>query len=323
VWNGVVDANSKNAKMMYKHGRYAIAMAADGAIKVRPDEFLSMYSAAIHDDFCRVHDFGRLTEHGLQRIVNPNVLEAGETLYHLPTHAMWRGAQSYATHFAPPMRDAYKTELVMSALRLQFRLVDSMWDLIGNWITDVGYDNNAASTTEIVAEMAEWAGRDAMARSSSCPLIVVAGTLAVDGTLPPITQARTARVPWLELVSIAHALTAWTFDDPAPRFPTQRIRLARSEGHVDSVSACQIAWRAASMATLAKLHNLIAIGIHGDDLRALYCRAFGDERQDFCKTVVTALSQTLGPRLGRSPLQAEIGLLRGFSYPTGSEFTHT
>jgi hypothetical protein len=74
--------------MLYKSkdGRFQVEIAADGALRVKNGDWLSKYSAAIHDDYSHVHEFARKSQTGqLVPIANPNLIYPGETLYHLPT----------------------------------------------------------------------------------------------------------------------------------------------------------------------------------------------------------------------------------------------
>src|SRR5262249_9074852 len=71
----------------YTNWRYRVTMRHDGAIQVRPGDWLSKYSAAIYNDFTHVHEFARMDKSGsLKPIHNLNLILAGETIYHVPTY---------------------------------------------------------------------------------------------------------------------------------------------------------------------------------------------------------------------------------------------
>ena len=71
----------------YTNRRYSLPMRYDGAIRVKHGDWLSKYSAALHNDFTRVHEYGRIGNFGqLSPIRDINLIYAGETIYHLPTY---------------------------------------------------------------------------------------------------------------------------------------------------------------------------------------------------------------------------------------------
>jgi hypothetical protein len=77
----------------HSYGSFSVTVAADGAIKVRPGDWLSKYSQALHNgDVTRISEYARMSGGKLVAIDNPDLILAGETLYHLPTHAYHQAA---------------------------------------------------------------------------------------------------------------------------------------------------------------------------------------------------------------------------------------
>ena len=77
---------------VYSNGGHTVTVADDGAIVVKPGDWLSKYSMAIHRDFNHVNEFGRKTpapSGPVKPVQNVDQISAGETLYHLPTHREW------------------------------------------------------------------------------------------------------------------------------------------------------------------------------------------------------------------------------------------
>jgi len=60
--------------MLYRNGRYSVEVGSDGAIKVRPGDWLSKYSAAMFNTFGRVNEFGRMGRFGVEPIQNVNLI---------------------------------------------------------------------------------------------------------------------------------------------------------------------------------------------------------------------------------------------------------
>ena len=67
----------------FQNGPYRVQMGMDGAILVRPGDWLSKISAAVYGDYFQWNKFGRPDgPKRLKAIKNPNLIYAGETIYH-------------------------------------------------------------------------------------------------------------------------------------------------------------------------------------------------------------------------------------------------
>lgn len=76
----------------YSHGGNSVTIADDGAIQVKPGDWLSKYSMAIHHDLTHVNEYGRLNGGAnVIPVADANLIRAGETLYHIPTRQKWNG----------------------------------------------------------------------------------------------------------------------------------------------------------------------------------------------------------------------------------------
>lgn len=94
----------------HRHGPHRVSIGPDGKVVVRPGDWLSGYSAAVHrGDTTRVHEYGRLTGGRMVPIADVNRIAAGETIYHVPTYE-----QSKA---APPPEPAVRTEPLPAEFR--------------------------------------------------------------------------------------------------------------------------------------------------------------------------------------------------------------
>ena len=73
----------------YTNWRYSVTLQMpDGAIEVKHGDWLAKYSAAMYNDFTRIHEFGRMDKSGsVEKILNVNHIFAGEIVYHIPTYS--------------------------------------------------------------------------------------------------------------------------------------------------------------------------------------------------------------------------------------------
>ncbi len=76
-----------------RSGKYHVRVEDNGAIHVGPGDWLSKYSAAIHDgDVTQIREFARMGPDGrLRPIRNVDLIYAGETIYHIPTYCAHTG----------------------------------------------------------------------------------------------------------------------------------------------------------------------------------------------------------------------------------------
>jgi hypothetical protein len=71
---------------IYMHKDYSVAVEEDGSILVQKGDWLSKYSAAIHNgDSTKTNEFGRM-KHGVVEKIKGKDIEEGETIYHIPTY---------------------------------------------------------------------------------------------------------------------------------------------------------------------------------------------------------------------------------------------
>jgi hypothetical protein len=71
--------------MLYHKGQYRVDIAPNGAIRVKPGDWLSKYSYAMYGNFNHCDEFGRMAGGVVAPCADPNVIHPGETLYHIPT----------------------------------------------------------------------------------------------------------------------------------------------------------------------------------------------------------------------------------------------
>jgi hypothetical protein len=83
----------------YSHGGHSLVLAKDGGIKVEKGDTVSGYSACLYRDLLvGWEEYGKATGGAVKPLDDPNLITAGDTIYHIPT---WQ-----AVH--PPVNDQYK-----------------------------------------------------------------------------------------------------------------------------------------------------------------------------------------------------------------------
>ncbi|MFT7640306.1 MAG: hypothetical protein ACI9G1_002047 [Pirellulaceae bacterium] len=79
----------------YASAGYSVTVEKDGAIKVKPNDWISKYSKCLYGDaMVGWSDFGRMTGGSVSPLADPNSICAGETLYHIPTYTKNTGRPS-------------------------------------------------------------------------------------------------------------------------------------------------------------------------------------------------------------------------------------
>jgi hypothetical protein len=292
--------------MVYRNGQYSVEVGPDGAIKVRPGDWLSKYSAAMFNTFWRVNEFGRMGRFGVEPIQNVNLINAGETIYHIPTYLKSKPSGTQSTRPpAPPMVDSAKKELIKGTLASDFNLRGERLAVLGKAIDIIGYADNALSLAEVAGLIAEGTVMSGVA----------AGTSIVSAILFPIGATIELMNDWeagqrlAGMVAVAYTVTAWAFDDPIPGLPPRVQQNIKASGLGNEIPAYQQAWKDASGATLKSLAEMIAKkpGVSKQSFQVLF-RAIGDDNRQ-------ALSKALIKGFEKNVNGVEKEILRTYDYP--------
>jgi len=194
----------RNSKT-YTHGPYSVTIGEDGRLHVAPRDWLTKYSAAIHDDYWHIFEFARPGPTGPEPIMNYNLIRAGETLIHLPTY------RAFNRQPAPPPKnitDAEKKRITVEALKHDFNVPGNYWDFLGVAADYVGYASQGA---EFLAIMVKLLGGAADA------LGLIAVPFEIIGNTIDWANAGDAGVRLYGLRAVAYAITAFAFDEPIPQ----------------------------------------------------------------------------------------------------------
>ena len=222
--------------MLYENGPYRVEVGPHGAISVRGGDWLSKYSAAIHNDFLHIHDFARKTRSGPPvPIGNLNMIYAGEILYYLPTYYGTIGSSEIISKppaLRPHLTEKQKKKLIEDCLKRDYDLSGDRWKPLDVAISIVGHTENAITLAEIAGMVAEGtAGAAALSALS----IANAFLFPIGGTIAIINGAEFGqRVTGMR--GAAYGTTAWAFGDPLPKMPAQfrqNILQAGSQWDVD------------------------------------------------------------------------------------------
>jgi hypothetical protein len=305
--------------MLYRtrNGRYQVNVATDGAIRVKPNDWLSKYSAAIHNNFTTVREYARKDRSGkLVPIQNLNLIYAGETLYHLPTYRQSReitfdeGAVIIG-RVGPSVTDLEKKKIIIETLKKDFDLKGDQLPIVSKVIDIIGYVDNAGSLAEVAGLLTEGsaaAGAATAVSWLSVALVPIGATIA-------IVNAGQTGLRHVGMRAIAYATTAWAFDDPIPA-PVAWIRPEISQSMIDrakredpssaatydraavadraNVSEYRKAWNDAARSAVANLDAaVVQKKVQKTNYQALY-RAIGENDKDkLAMTLMKGLEQQL------------------------------
>lgn len=242
----------------YRNGPYSVNVGPDGAIVVNPGDWLSKYSAAIHNDFIHVNEFARADAAGhLHAVDNVNLIRAGETLYHIPT-VMKTAKLALQIPKPPALPDAQQKQLILNTLAHDFRLDGDKMVTLKKVMDGVELGERAVTLAEIAGLVAEEGFISATGTVAGMLGTILAPVLG----LMMAGRASSANEHMAGLRGMSYAATAWAFNDPRPNelSPT----LANYLTLPGVIKSCEKAWREAVDQTYARMEHMA----RGDSRRA-------------------------------------------------------
>ncbi|HEY6943618.1 MAG TPA: hypothetical protein VI431_00655 [Candidatus Acidoferrum sp.] len=213
-----------------KNGRHQVEVAPDGAIRVKPGDWLSKYSAAIHNNYWTIHEFARKDRSGrFLPIANPNLIYAGETVYHLPTYHAHRKATPRAAvitfdtpleitaYRVAPLSEAEKKKKIAEHLEGEFHLRGENFEFVEKL---AHYTHTASEMGEIGECLASIFVHVPEAVETAVEGFSVVGALAFSVFAAiKVINAWEFGQRLTGLRAVAYGMTAWAFGDARPAPP--------------------------------------------------------------------------------------------------------
>ncbi len=286
---------------LFRNGRYSVEVASDGAIRVKPGDWISKYSAAIHNDFTHIHEYGRRGPQGeIIPVADPDRIRAGETLYHLPTRAKAQKPAPASLRTAPaasrtasarPLSRLQQKEVVKRILEQEFDLRGDRARVLSRAIDIVGYTDNAATLLEIAGLL----GRSALATAGAEALAIGSIVLFPVGAIISLINAAETGERMYGMRAIAYTTTAWAFGDAIPDKSSRIIENVKAGPHTpDTLRSYHKAWSEASKSAVRELEDTVRKLKTRSNSYQILLRALGeDNRQKLCRTLLDGFTPQL------------------------------
>jgi hypothetical protein len=225
----LLNMKGPNGETTYTDGTFSVTIESDGAIHVMPGDWLSKYSAAMYGNFAHIKEFARMDRSGkLMPIENVNRINAGETLYHVPTcrksHPRIQMdpilvVGNVASDDAPSEEELTEEQkkLLADALKAKYELAGET----GEWLVEVSHIVHGVDGAATIAEVAGLIAEGTALATGTGLLAVTAGLLVSIGAGISCLNAYETDLRITGVRGICYGLTAWAFDHPKPRCPQQ------------------------------------------------------------------------------------------------------
>jgi len=197
----------------YKRGKYMVTINPDGSIKVKHGDWLTKYSAAVYGDFFHVDAFQRKSRSGtFVRVHNPNLIFAGEVVYHIPTathEPNWLPTDTTFTR--TPLSERDKRDLILAHIKGHF-------DLKGDGVEFAERLAFGAHTATEAAELAEALEclSESVGEGASLAGIVL---FPIDAALDIFNSWETGYRHY-GMRAVAYGITSWAWNDAPPPPPS-------------------------------------------------------------------------------------------------------
>lgn len=256
----LVEQHLQDPGEVFKRGPYSMRMDKNGRIFVNPNDWLSKYSAILHNDFWHVHEFARLTDEGLERITDINRIYATETIYHIPTYE--KANQLFMgeiPEILPPISKEKRKKITKDFLDNEFKLKGKY---MPDWL-DTALDATDAADT--LAGIVTLIIKSAAAEAIATVLEVIGPFLfAVENTVN-WAEVSDTDVRMYGMLAVAYTTAGWAFDQPQPTESRKILGNWRAHGTYPPAKLERAAkfWQEAANATRANLEAYPAKqGVH-------------------------------------------------------------
>ena len=315
----------------YTNWRYTVTMNADGAIRVKRGDWLSKYSAAMYNNYWMIHEFARMEHSGrLVPIRNPNLIYAGEIVYHLPTYYEFSKisfpAKQITVVRVDPMSEDRKKRIILEHLRGEFDLRGENFEILEKFADGIHIASELSEAGECIASI--------FVHLPEAAEGFISGPLAIAGAIAfPIVATIQLINAWqfgqrlIGLRAIAYGITAWAFGDQRPGPPDwirSNMRFAGSQEYDIKASerawidSCEKAWSNMEEAPLKQILSGNRMGpkhsirVRKEWLQTLF-RAIGDVDRN---KLVKKLMEGIATKYLRRGMETDAFWSPQPSYPT-------
>ena len=278
--------------LTYSNLRYHVTMRVDGAIQVKHGDWLSKYSAAMYNDFTRIHEFGRMDHSGVLRpIHNVNLIHAGETVYHIPTYMKAHPMRMAPMNIqASPLSEEQRKKVIVETLKGDFDLAGERLEILEEAAHRVHEVDTAVQLAEIAGLIAE---ESALAAAASALQAVSAFLTPVMLGIAMINVSETdMRLAGMQ--AIGYALTAWAFGDPIPSYPSSlKANFAAFPGK-QALPRVEQAWKTTAEATVRNLEaEAVKKRVRTENYRIVWQALGSGSRKKLVRLVMEARAEEL------------------------------
>lgn len=283
--------------MIYENGPYRVDISNDGAIHVRPGDWLSKYSAAIYNNFTTIYVFARRDKFGaIIPIQNVNLIYAGEVLYHLPTYNKFMRKQPQPQK-TTQISDAEKKKIVLELMKKEFKLSGDNLPLLSKAMDILGYADNAIEAASIAGLIAGGSTIGVIGTALSIVNVFLLPITMIIGTVNVLEVPQ--RIAGLR--AVAYGSTAWVFGDPMPSYPSGMRKEQLKWSNPWKTDQCEKAWNEARDSAVKALEEDIQKRkIPKKSYQALMRAVSDDNRINLIKLFMKELEKQLEPNIRKA-----------------------
>lgn len=279
-----------------RNGKYHVQVAEDGAIRVKPGDWLSKYSAAIHNNFWAIREFARRDASGrFVAIRNPNRIYAGETIYHLPSVprtaiATFDTGSEFDPPRLPPMPEEERKKLILEHLEGEFDLRGEHLEILEKLAHYVHSAADFAEAGEAIAHIFVHVP-EALAAGVEYFSLLGAAAFPIMATIQWI-NANEFGYRLLGFRAVAYGITAWAFNDPVPAPPGWIRTNYIVSGLGKDVPAAHRAWNASAHAAIRHMGEMATKrDMRKEHLQLLFRAMVDEDRNKLVKEIMEGIAK--------------------------------
>lgn len=279
-----------------RNGKYHVEVAPDGAIRVKPGDWLSKYSAAIHNNVWAIREFARRDASGkFVAIRNPNRIYAGEVIYHLPSVprtaiATFDTGEEITVPRIEPMPEEERKKIILEHLEGDFDLRGEHLEIL----------EKVAHYVHSAADFAE-AGEAIAHIFVHVPEVLAVG-VEYFSLLGAFAFPIMATIQWINanefgyrllgFRAVAYGITAWAFDDPVPTPPGWIKRNYEYSGLGKDVPAAHRAWNDAARAATRHMGEMAnKENVRKEHVQLLFRAMVDEDRNKLVKQIMEGIAK--------------------------------